>query len=107
MMITNLSARDGVYLCRKTFKLRMDASEPRLNEVLKQIRDYLADRDEVISRDPEVHLENIGSDAIDVRVSFKIRAKDESHAWLDYLNTQQDILIKIMTIVEKNGLELA
>ena len=107
MMITNLSARDGIYLCRKTLRLRMDTSEPRLNEVLNQIRTFLADQDEVISQDPEVHLENIGPDAINIRVSFKIKAQDDRNAWLSYLNSQEDILMKMMAIVEAGGLEFA
>ncbi len=107
MMITNLTARDGTYRFKKSLRLQMDSSRNRIDDVLDQIRSYLADLGPVKDKIPHVHLENIGPDAINIRVACNIDTNDESNQWMRFLNLQQEILMRISDIVEKNGLQFA
>ncbi|MAJ46345.1 MAG: hypothetical protein CBC35_03405 [Planctomycetes bacterium TMED75] len=107
MMITNLSARDGTYLFRKNLRLRLDSPTERVNEVLKLIRNYLIDLEQVIDEDPGVNLDNIGPDAINIRVSCKLDSDIEGNQWQRFLDLQEEILLGISAVVEKCGLEFA
>ena len=107
MMITNLTARDGTYRFKKSLRLQMDSSRNRIDDVLDQIRSYLTDLGPVKDKIPHVHLENIGPDAINIRVACNLDTTDESNHWIRFLNLQQEILMRISDIVEKNGLQFA
>ena len=107
MMITNLTARDGTYRFKKSLRLQMDSSRNRIDDVLDQIRIYLTEFGPVKDKIPHVHLENIGPDAINIRVACNLDTTDESNHWIRFLNLQQEILMRISDIVEKNGLQFA
>ncbi len=107
MMITNLSARHGTHLLRKSLRLRMDSPAYQVNKVLERIRNYLTDHDQVIDAMPQVHLENIGPDAINIRLSCHLKVDDEENEWVRFLNLQQGILLSVSEIIQVAGLEFA
>ena len=56
---------------------------------------------------PQVHLESIGPDAINIRISCQLQVDDEENEWIRFLNLQQEILISVSEIVHEGGLEFA
>lgn len=107
MMITNLSARHGTYLFRKTLRLQMNSPTNQVNKVLQRIRVHLADHDQVIDAMPQVHLENIGPDAINIRIACQLKVDDEENEWLRFLNLQQEILMSVSEIIQAAKLNFA
>lgn len=107
MMITNLSARRGAHLFRKNLRLQMNSPQHQVNNALTLIRGYLLEHGQVIDTMPQVHLESIGPDAINIRISCQLQVDDEENEWIRFLNLQQEILISVSEIVHEGGLEFA
>lgn len=107
MMITNLSARNGMYVFRKNLRLRMDTSESRIDEVLEAIRTYLGGHDCVTDSSGHAHLEDIGPDAINIRVRCQIDASDACNQWVRFLDLQEEILGRLIALVQDRGVEFA
>ena len=107
MMITNLSARNGMYVFRKTLRLRMDTTETRIDEVLEAMRTYLGGHDCVTESSGQAHLEDIGPDAINLRIRCQIDTSDACNQWVRFLDLQEEILGRLIAIVQDGGVEFA
>jgi MscS family membrane protein len=101
--IETLSARDKFWF-HHFVGLRYETTAAQMRSVLNGIRAYLASHPIVDGSEPiRVRLVRFGPFSLDVEVFAYLRARD----WDAFLETQQDLLLDVMGIVERSGTTIA
>jgi MscS family membrane protein len=100
--LENISRRDKI-LFRPTLGLRYETSADQLRFLLAEIRKLLYQHPKVESSTGRVRLVRFGQSSIDLEVFAYILTSD----YPEFLAIQEDLLLRIMELVEKSGTGLA
>ena len=102
MSIENLAHRDK-FLFRHKFGLRYDTTAEQLRQVLEQIRILLSGHPKVETATHRTRFVRLGDFSLDVEVFAYLLTPN----WEDFLVEQEDLLIRMMGIIEASGTSLA
>ncbi|QQM28959.1 mechanosensitive ion channel family protein [Martelella lutilitoris] len=100
--IENFTRRDSV-LMRRRFALRPETGRDQLRYLLTEIRRMLIAHPKVLPDPARVRLLGISENRIEYEIFAYIRTVDYS----DFLAIQEDVILRMMDIVEKSGSEFA
>lgn len=100
--ILNYSRRDQR---RVSFNLGITYDTPRdkVTSVVENIRQMLLDHSKVANDLIIVNFESFGDSALDIKIYYFTMTS----AWLEYLDIREDVNLKIMEILERDGVEVA
>jgi MscS family membrane protein len=96
MPITNFTQRDRI-LFHKRLDLRYEATPDQLRLVLTELREMLLAHPRVEPDPARVRLVELASSSIQVEVFAYVRTSD----WSEYLDVQQDLLLRIIEAVNR------
>ena len=82
--------------------LTYGTSEATIKNIVKEIQDYI-DKHEKTNQDGLVKFDSYGDFSLNVMVLFYV----ETQEWVEYLNVKQDIMYKIMDVVNTNDSDFA
>jgi MscS family membrane protein len=102
MQLENLSHRDLV-LFREEIHLRYETSRAQISEVLENIEAMLQADDRITDDRLRVRLTGFGDSSLVIEVFAYAR----TDSWPEFLGIRQDLLIRIMEIIENAGTRLA
>jgi MscS family membrane protein len=101
--IETLSARDKFWL-HHFVGLRYDTTAGQMRAVLTGLRTYLAAHPMIDRTEPiRVRLVRFGPSSLDIEVAAYLHALD----WEAFLETQQEVLLEVMGIIERSGTSIA
>lgn len=102
MQLENLAKRDRILL-RQELCLRYETTNEQLSSVLTELEGMLADHPQIADDPLRVRFMGLG------RYCFEIElfAYALTHNWPEFLAIRQDVLTKVLEIVEKSGTRLA
>ena len=100
--IENLSRRDK-FLFNPVVGIVYDTKAEQLEKVLASIREMLAAEPRVQTRDARVQLVRLGASALEIEIFAYVRAADRP----GFVAIQEELLLKIIRIVEGAGTSLA
>ncbi len=100
--IENLSRRDKFWF-HPVIGLRYETSAEQMRQVLGNLRSMLAEDPRVEPGTTRVRFIHVGAYSLDVEVFAYVRAGTEA----DFLAVQEELLLKIMDVVEKAGTDIA
>jgi MscS family membrane protein len=100
--LENLRARDK-FLCQQTLRLRYDLSPNHVRYVLEEIRQLLLDDPKVEDSSARVRFLKFAEYALEVEIYCYILEGD----FVAYLASQEDLLLRVMEVLEKTGAVLA
>jgi MscS family membrane protein len=96
--IENYTRRDQ-FLFRPTLNLRYETSTDQLRYVLQELRAMLYAHPKVDSNPARVRFISLGSHSLDVEIFAYVNARDYN----EFLEVQEDLLLRCMEIVETSG----
>jgi len=102
MSLETLSARDKFRL-QPIVALRYETTTEQIQAVLTKIRKLLMDQPTVDSTSVRVRLLRFGAFSLDVDIFAYVNARD----WDHFLQVQEELLLRIMEIVQQEGAEIA
>ena len=102
MSLENFTLRDRIRF-RHMIGLRYETAADQLRYVLTEIRRLLHQHAKVDSRDARVRFVGFGSSSLDVEILAYVLATDYSV----FLAIQEDLLLRIMDIIEASGTSVA
>ncbi len=100
--VENLRFRDK-FLCQQTIRLRYDLAPDHVRNILEEIRRLLLDDLKVEDSSARARLLRFGDYAIEIELFCYILETD----YVAYLASQEDLLLQVMTVLEKSGAVLA
>lgn len=100
--IVNLTKRNLMHL-RKKISLRLDTTNDQLRVVLTRLREMLIAHPCITVDPARVRLTDIGAYSIDLEVYCYVDTAD----WNEFLAVQEDIIMRILKIVDEAGTALA
>jgi MscS family membrane protein len=100
--IDNYSVRDKIWF-RPTLGLRYETSAEQLRFVLAEIRRLLYEHPMVETESARVRFVRFGGSSLDLEVFAYVRTGDFTR----YLEVQEDLLLRIMDIIEGSGTGIA
>jgi MscS family membrane protein len=100
--IDNYSARTRIRY-NPTLRLRVDLSRRQIESVLKKIRQMLVEHEKLDADGQRVRFQNIGEDALEVVIVAHVLET----AFADYLIVAEELNLKIMDILDSEGVTLA
>ena len=98
MSLENFSARDQI-LFNPTIGLRYETSADQLRFILAETRRLLYEHPRVASQTPRVRFVKFGGSSLDLEVFAYVRTSDFNA----FLEIQEDLLLRIMDIIEAGG----
>jgi len=100
--ILNYSRRDQR---RVSFNLGItyDTPKEKVSTVVENIRQMLLDHPQVANDLIIVNFESFGASALDIKIYYFTMTS----VWLDYLDIREDVNIKIMEVLENDGVDIA
>lgn len=100
--ILNYSKRDQR---RVSFNLGItyDASREKVSQVVEDIRQMLMDHPKVANDLIIVNFENFGDSALEIKIYYFTMTS----MWLEYLEIREDVNLKIMEILARDGVDVA
>jgi MscS family membrane protein len=98
MNIENLGKRDKIWF-RHTLKLRYETTAEQLRYILAEIREMLYGHPKVELTSARVRLIGLGDSSLNLELFAYVLETDYS----DFLHIQEDLLLRIMDIVEGSG----
>jgi len=98
----NLTVRDRM-LFRKTLRLRLDTTLDQLRLVRAALREMLLAHPRVTDDPARVRAGDFGSYSLDVDIFAYVNTAE----WNDYLAVQEDLIMRILGIIEEAGTALA
>jgi len=102
MQLENLSERDRILL-REDFRLQFETTREQLKTVLAEAESMLRDHGKI---DPErLRVRFNGFD--DALPEIELYAYAIADSWPDFLEVREDVLFKVMEIIESSGTRLA
>jgi MscS family membrane protein len=102
MSLETLSARDKFWF-HPVVGLRYETAPAQIRAVVTRIRTLLADQPSVDSTSVRVRLLRFGAFSLDVDIFAYVKARD----WDLFLQVQEELLLRIMEIVQQEGAEIA
>jgi MscS family membrane protein len=102
MNLENLTLRDK-YLFKPVISLRQQTTVDQMQSVLSKIRELLESDAKVESKTARVRFIGIGKDSQDVEIFAYVFAVSQEQ----FLGIQEDLLLRILDIVESTGTSLA
>jgi MscS family membrane protein len=102
MSIENLAHRDK-FLFRHKFGLRYESTTEQLQHVLKEIRTMLSEYPGVEPTTHRTRFVRFGDFSLDIEVLAYVLTPD----WEGFLAVQEDLLIRLMGIIEASGTSFA
>ena len=102
MSIENLAHRDK-FLFRHKFGLRYETTAEQLQHVLKEIRTMLSEYPGVEPTTHRTRFVRFGDFSLDIEVLAYVLTPD----WEGFLAVQEDLLIRLMGIIEASGTSFA
>ncbi|MEO1230394.1 MAG: mechanosensitive ion channel family protein [Myxococcota bacterium] len=100
--ITNHSSRP-IRRIDMTVGLTYESTADQLEKVIEDFRELVKSLEGLHRGFSFVHLVNFGASSLDVR----IYCFTESTVWTAYLGVQEKLMLEVMRVVQRNGLELA
>jgi MscS family membrane protein len=101
-LIDNFSARQRIRY-KPVLRLRMDTSRTQIEEILQKLREMLAHHEKIDQDGMRVRFQNIGEDALEIAIIAHVKETEFS----DYLIVAEDLNLKIMDILDTEGVTLA
>ena len=102
MSLETLSARDRFWF-HPLIYLRYETTASQIREIVTDVRNLLMEQRSVDSKSVQVRLLRLGEFSLDVDIFAYVYAND----WNHFLQTQQELLLRIIEIVEQRGAEIA
>ncbi len=102
VQLENLSLRDKFWF-HPNIGLRYETTEQMIRSIVEGISSLLAEHPHVERTSARVRFLRFGASSIDIEVFGYVFARD----WPQFLEVQQELLLRIMTIVESAGAQIA
>jgi small-conductance mechanosensitive channel len=102
MQLENYAKRDRIRFVT-TIQLRMEATTDQVRYVLVQMRKLMLSHPRVAKDPCRVRFVGIGASSLDIDISTYILTADFS----EFLAIQEDILLRILTLLDEAGVQLA
>jgi MscS family membrane protein len=102
MTLENISGRDKMWF-HPMLNLRRDTTSEQMTQVLNSLTQILADEPKVEAGKVPVRFIGVGEYSLQVEIAVYVTTADND----EYLNIQQDLLLKMLQAVEKAGTALA
>lgn len=102
MPIVNLTRRDRM-LIQAVIGLRYETTPEQLRYVLVKLREMLLAHPRVSPDPPRARLIGFGDSSLDVEVYAYVMTRD----WAEFLGIREDILLRVMEIVDDSGASVA
>jgi len=96
--VVNYTKRDQILL-RTTIGLRYETTDEQLRYVLVKMRELLLSHPKVAEDPARVRFIGYGDYSLDVEIFAYVKAED----WSEFLSIQEDVLLRLMRIVEESG----
>ncbi len=100
--LENLRFRDK-FLCQQVIRLRYDLSPDHVRSIMEEIRRLLLDDPKVEDSSARVRLMRFAEYALEIEIFCYILESD----YVTYLASQEDVLLRVMDILEKSGAVIA
>ncbi len=100
--VENLRFRDK-FLCQQIIRLRYDLAPDHVRSIMEDIRRLLLDDPKVEDSSARVRLIRFAEYALEIEIFCYILEPD----YVSYLASQEDVLLKVMDILEKSGAVIA
>lgn len=100
--VENFGLRDKIWF-HPTIQLRYETSADQLRYVLAEIRRLLYAHPKVDSQSPRVRFVRLGPGSLDLEIFAYVLATDQ----VVFLEIQEDLLLRIMDVIEESGTRLA
>lgn len=100
--IVNLSLRDKMLVTQR-IGLRYETTPEQLRNVLVQLREMLRDHQRIDHQTERTQFVGLGEASLDVELSAYVMTGD----WAEFLAIREEILIRIMDIIEESGTSVA
>jgi MscS family membrane protein len=101
MPIVNLTQRDRL-LIKAVIGLRYETTPEQLRYVLVKLRELLLSHPRV-HQDPVRAVHRVGGSSLDIEVLAYVMTRD----WAEFLIVREDILLRIMDLIEQSGAAFA
>jgi MscS family membrane protein len=102
MPITNFTQRDSI-LIRDIVGLRYETTPEQLRYVLVKLRELLSGHPRVHPERARVQLVGLGGSSLDIELFAYVT----TNAWDEFLGIREEILLRVMDIVEQGGTSFA
>lgn len=102
MSLTNYTRRDA-NLMTTTIRLRYETTSPQLAAIIDALATMLREDPRVDENTVRVCFRGFGAYSLDVEIWCYVRISD----WTRFLKAQEDLFMKVMTIVEEGGSSFA
>jgi MscS family membrane protein len=102
MQLENLTDRDRVLL-REELRLRYETTQEQLRQVLTELASMLREHPQIADEPMRVRFIGFGQHFLEV----ELFAYAMTNAWPEFLEIREDVLLKVMDIVEGAGTQLA
>ncbi len=102
LQLENLADRDRVLL-RENLRLRYETTREQLQGVMSELESMLRDHERIAEEPLRVRFNGFGEYFLEV----ELYAHAITNAWPEFLEIREDVLLKVMDIVEQSGTRLA
>jgi MscS family membrane protein len=102
MTLENFSSRD-TFLFQHYVGFRYDISTSKVSALIEGISNLLANDSRVVPASVRVRLRRFGSSSLDLETFAYVTAKQ----WEHFLETQEELLLRIVSFVRSNDVEIA
>jgi len=102
MPIVNVSQRDRM-LIQTVIGLRYETNEQQLRNILGSLRDLLLTHPRILSDTARARFIGLGASSLDIEVFAYVMTPD----WPEFLGIREEILLRVMQIVEAAGTSFA
>ena len=98
MQITNFSRRDRM-LMKTILGLRYETTPDQLRHLLTRLRELLVAHPQIINEPMRVRFVGFGESSLNVEINAFVRTSDVD----EFLGIQEDVLLRVMNLVEASG----
>ncbi len=102
LQLENLADRDRVLL-RENLRLRYETTREQLQGVMSELESMLREHERIAAEPLRVRFNGFGEYFLEV----ELYAHAITYAWPEFLEIREDVLLKVMDIVERSGTRLA
>ncbi len=102
LQLENLAERDRVLL-RENLRLRYETTQEQLKELMSDLESMLRNHDRIAEEPLRVRFTGFGEHYLEV----ELYGYAMTDAWPEFLQIREDILLKVMEIVENSGTRMA
>jgi small-conductance mechanosensitive channel len=102
LQLENLAERDRVLL-RENLRLRYETTREQLQGVMSELESMLKDNERIAEEPLRVRFTGFGEYFLEI----ELYAYAKTNAWPEFLEIREDVLFKVMGIVERSGTRLA